>query len=88
MLKKMEPLQQIHELWMKQTEHSSIFWELVRDDRYSGPYGFPKGGPLSKVQDAVWKINSIVDIFLFVFPMSLSSYIADQTRYFAYEDWV
>ncbi len=88
MLKKIEPLHHVHEPWIEQTKSSSIAWEPVREDTCTGPYGGPKCSPSSKVVDAANKNNCIVDIFLFIFPLSLLSYIANQSRYYTYEEWV
>ncbi len=88
MLKKLEPVCKVHHPWKEQTREDHVKWEPCPDDLYTGKYGGGKCGPSYRIQDVALKTKSIVAIFLFIFPLSLLSYIANQTHYHAYEEWV
>ncbi len=88
MLKKLEPVPELHEPWKEQTQEDHVKWELHQDDFYTGKYGGEKCSPSNCMQDIALESKTLVEIFIFIFPLSLLSYIAKQTHYYAYEEWV
>ncbi len=89
MKKMMEPVLPVHSPWRElKDDDSSSIWSPGRNDQYTGPHGGGVCKPSSKIQTVARKSGRLVDLFLFVFPLSLLEHIATETKRYAYTDWV
>ena len=84
--KKMEPTRPVHEPWVEITKDNNFSWEPERADRYTGPAGGTKAGPLRKMIHIARSAESLVCLFLAIVPLSFFTEIAKRTHKYCYED--
>ena len=85
----MEPLREVHALWLEQTEDAQIEWEPDLADQYTGPNGGAfKSGPSAKMKHAVHNTKSLADIFLGILPWRFWKKCARTSDDCAYKDYV
>ncbi len=87
---RLKPAKPVHEQWIELNNNDDpSMWELIWNDTYSRPEGGPKCGPSSAMQNAVCTSNdSLVPLFLLIFPISLLNHIVIETNRYAYMHWV
>ncbi len=86
----MEPAKPVHLPWIElDNEQDDTMWEPNWIDTYSGPKGGPKCGPSDSMQSAIQQCHGLfIPLFLLIFPMTFLTHITNETRCYAYEDWV
>ncbi len=88
MKKNLEPCKPVHLPWIEQTDKKEICWEPSGHDRYTGCSGGGKLDVSSAMKTVVRTAKYVIDVFLFIFPISLFAQIAEESDHYTYSDWV
>ena len=87
MAKHLEPTRGPHHPWIEVVSDGDFNWQPQPGDTYTGHAGGGTHRPSNGMLDSA-RSDSLVEMFLFVVPLSLLEYISERTRAYAYEDWV
>ena len=85
--KQLEPVLPVHFPWKELNAHSSS-WTPHRDCTYAGAHGGGVFGPTQGVRKTAYDTESILHIFMMLFPEETFSFITSMTHKYVYEDWV
>ena len=89
MKRKMEPIRKVHQPWVELKRLDNFSWEPSEEDQYTGSGGAGDYGPDDDIRSAASKQSfTLATLFLLLFPITLIQFIADRTKFYAYDDWV
>lgn len=86
MLREAEPSRPVHDPWKELIPGESFQWNPPRKNMYLQHSGGGRLGPSNGIKSAAMKNKSILDIFLFLIPLSLVHKIATYSNYYAYTE--
>jgi hypothetical protein len=86
MTKQLEPSRPVHKPWQEFDPENDIHWEPKESDKYTGASGGAKEGPTLGADVAA--VIGLSQLFFYILPLPLFTYVADATKKYAYHDWV
>ena len=84
----MEPLQPFHHPWVELSEEADVTWTPRGNDKYTRSSGRGFAKPTSSMTETARKASSLVDLFLFIVPLSFFQAVSKHTKKYCYQDWV
>jgi len=88
MEKQMEPIRPVLSLWIEITKENNITWEPIGTYKYTNIGGGGVSGPSSAILEIARKAKSLVDILLFIVPLTFFVQVSSWTEKYCYKDWV
>ena len=84
----MEPIRPVHEPWIELSQDDDIKCTPGGDGKYTGSFGGGLVQPTSGMAKTARTASSLVDLFLFIVPLTFFQAVAKHTKKYCYQDWV